>query len=229
MRSIIDPPAYVVQVKAPVRYQYEQKIETDWTSVLNRKFPSGRICFVESDDDELYSAVSVSPYHEQFSSQIEDGIKDIVYAFINKNYMPISSCEGHDWSWDTTFVKLAVTSLDEARYIGDYFSAIPYVNVHYCEQSANNEFYVENGITRLRPLDPARYDAKLEAEGINRLYFRNHDNYCFLNINLFEYKEHPFWSSIFQRYVMRYKKSKNLTSVKQQVLTAISNLPTYEK
>lgn len=229
MRFIIDPPAHVIQIKAPARYQYEQKIQTDWTTVLNRKFPNGRICFVDSDDDELYTAISVSPYHEQFSTQIEDGIKDIVYAFIDKNYMPISSCEGHDWSWDTTFVKIAVTSEDEARRIGSYFSNIPYVSIDYYDRSANNEFYVENGITRVRLLNPERYNAKSEAESINRLYFRKYDNYYFLNINLFKYEEQPFWSSILQRYIMRYKKSKKLNLVKQQVLAVINSLPTYEK
>jgi hypothetical protein len=231
MRSIIDPPAYVVTVPTRAKYQYQQEknVNGDWTKLLNRKHPNGRICVVDSDDDDLYTAVSVSPYHELFSSQIEDGIKDIVYAFINKNYMPISSCEGHDWSWDTTFVRLAVTSMQEADVLGAYFASIPFVTVHSYVQSANNEFYVENGVTKVRPLDPARYNAKSEATTINRLYFRNHSDYCFLNINLFEYKEEPFWSSIVQRYIMRYKKLKYLNSIKIQLLTAIENLPLYEK
>jgi hypothetical protein len=231
MKSIMDPPAYIVTVPARARHQYQQEhnVNGDWTKLLNRKHPSGRICVCDSDDDELNTAVSVRPYHELFSSQIEDGIKDIVYAFVNKNYMPVSSCEGHDWAWDSTFVKLAVTSMQEADELAAYFTSIPYVTVDIYEQSANTEFYVENGVTKARPLDPNRYDAKSEADTINRLYFRHHNNYCFLNINLFEYKAEPFWSSILQRYIMRYKKAKYLNSTKQQILKAIENLPIYEK
>lgn len=231
MRFIIDPPAHII--KAPIRaryhYQQEQNAASDWTTILNRKHPSGRICLVESEDDDLYAAISVSPYHELFDTQIEDGIKDIVYALIDKNYMPISSCEGHDWSWDNAFVKLAVVSMEEAHKLGEYFSSIPFITVNCYEKSANNEFYEEDGVTKVRPLNPTKYDAKSEVNSINRLYFRNHNNYCFLDINLFEYTNTPFWSSFVRRYITRYKKSKHLKSVKLQLLTAIENLPFYEK
>jgi hypothetical protein len=231
MRFIIDPPAHIIKAPTKARYKYQQElnVKTDWTTILNRKHPSGRICLVDSDDDDLYTAISISPYHELFDTQIEDGIKDIVYAFINKNYMPISSCEGHDWSWDSTFVKLAVTSMQEARTLGAYFASIPYVTVYYYEKSANNEFYEEDGVIKVRVLDPTKYDAKSEADSINRLYFRSHTNYCFLHITLFEYTYTPFWSSLIRRYIMRYNKSKHLKSVKLQLLKAIQNLPFHEK
>jgi hypothetical protein len=230
---MINLPAYFAT--APTRaehkykYQQEQNVDGDWTKLLNRRYPNGRICAFYSDDDDLYTAVSISPYHEQFNSQIEDGIKDIVNALIDKNYMTISSCEGHDWSWDNPFVRIAVTSIEESRALGEYFLSIPFVTVNSFEQSANNEFYVENGVTKVRPLDATRYDSKSEAATINRLYFRSHDNYCFLDIKLFEYKEEPFWISLIHRYITRYKKSKYLNSVKLQLLKAIENLPVYEK
>lgn len=56
----------------------------------NTRHPNGQIRVIGRTN------VIVSPYDDQFYSQIEDGIIDAVRILVDKGYLPISSCIGHN-------------------------------------------------------------------------------------------------------------------------------------
>lgn len=222
------------EIKAEVKYQHEVPSDIDdknRSNVLNRKFPSGRICYIDSDDDNIYTAVSVSPFHPQFDTQIEDGIKDIVYAFLSKNYMPLSSCEGHDFSWDNTYIKLAVKSEEDAELLQDAFSSVPFVKTYIHDKSANVKIYKDTyGRWVAGKMDELEYNAFLEVKSLNELFLRNYSKYYFITITIFEYEESLIpLVGFFKRLYTRYKKKRLLNKVKAQFLEIIQTLPYYEK
>lgn len=227
-------PQSAYEIKAEVKHPYEihSRAETNkLETVLNRKFPSGRICYIESEDDSVYTAVSVSPFHPQFDTQVEDGTKDVVYAFLNKNYMTLSSCEGHDCSWDHTYVKLVVSSKEDADFLQTAFSNIPFVKTYIHDKSANVTIYKDTkGRWAARKMDELEYNSSLETKSLNELFLRNHSEYYFITIIMFEYKDSliPFFN-IIKRLYTRYKKKRLFNNVKYQVLEVIKNLPYYAK
>ena len=66
--------------------------------VNNTLHKNGRI-YMKIDDNGNLFANSVSPYSEQFLSNIEEKIKPLVTALHNKRYLTYSSCEGHGLSY----------------------------------------------------------------------------------------------------------------------------------
>jgi len=225
-------PQSAYEIKAEIKHQYEvpsRSEETNWSNVLNRKFPSGRICYIESDDDDIYTAVSVSPFHPKFDTQVEDGIKDIVYAFLEKNYMPLSSCEGHDFSWDSTYVKLAVATEEDAEFLEKTFSTIPFVKSYIHDKSANVKLYKDsNSKWVARRIDGLEYSAFQEAKSINELFLRNYPKYYFITLVMFEYDDTPI-VGFFKRWYTRYKKKYLFNKVKIQFLETVKSLPQYLK
>ena len=60
----------------------------------NKLFPDGRV-YGGYDSEGRYYAVTVSPYYEEFLTQIETGIKPLVLALKEKGFFTCSSCYGH--------------------------------------------------------------------------------------------------------------------------------------
>ena len=67
---------------------------------LNYKDCDGRIYAYKKGNN--YFSKTISPYHPKFLEQIEEGIKDIVFSFLNKNYIVLGSCEGHSNSFNSS-------------------------------------------------------------------------------------------------------------------------------
>ena len=67
------------------RYKHASEV------LLNSVHEDGRIYHSK----EPYVAITISPFHKSFRSQIEDGIWAIVNCLNKKGYYTLSSCEGH--------------------------------------------------------------------------------------------------------------------------------------
>jgi hypothetical protein len=184
---------------------------------LNRRQSNGRINAAGVYGD-YYVAVSVSPFHPAFYTQIEKGISNIVYALLDKNYLTVSSCEGH--GDNPPYVKLALADKADVDDILNQFVDIPYITYKVTDSSANTEIFLDNGVSKARPLDPAKFSKHAETDSINKLFFRNHTSYCFLDIIFYEHK--PAWWN----FILKYYKTIHIKHIKQQVADVI-NSPTF--
>jgi hypothetical protein len=188
---------------------------------LNYKHKDGRIYASRSEDAENYVAVTVSPFHSKFDSQIENGIKDLVYAFLEKNYIVMSSCEGHNSLLNFPFVKLALSDPLDRDYLIDQLKNIPYISFVKSDKSANVELYVENNIVKFKKLDKDNYNYMEEADAINKLYFRNHNRYYFLDICFFKY-DYAWWN-IISKLILNHNRLKYFKNIQKDTISLIKS------
>jgi hypothetical protein len=137
-------------------------------------------------------AVSVSPINDNFRSQIEDGVWDIVNSLIQKNYFTLSSCEGHYFEGSIRFI-IAIPNLEFAEQIKKLFSSLKYVTAEIRETSANINIDLSDPkkpkFSRMKVED---FGFEEEAEDINNMYMRSYKRYWFLRVYM--YKNGIFWS-----------------------------------
>jgi hypothetical protein len=203
------------------KYQqfYQQTVPvTHIDNTLNYKHKDGRI-YASKHGDKNYVAVTVSPFHPKFDSQIEDGIKDLVYAFVEKNYIVMSSCQGHDDLLSFAFVKIALANTVDREYLIEQLKDIPYISFVKSNKSANVELYINNNSVKVRKLDEEAYGYKEEADAINKLYFRNHSRYYFLEIQFFKY--HGTWWKIINKLILKHKRLKYFKKIQQEIVSLI--------
>jgi len=202
MRDLLITSSYQIQVEYNNKYIQEQKYLIDQkkliseNEVLNYKHKDGRIYASDSDKGgDLYLAVSVSPYHPKFEEQVEDGIKDMVFAFLNKNYMTVSSCEGHYKNFNSSNVVLAFPYSEDRDIVVEKLKNIPFVTFEFLDRIANVESYKDkDGIMKIKRLKIENHSYEAEAESINKLFFKKYKRYYFLEIRFFKYKyEHIEW------------------------------------
>ena len=223
----LNPSAYVITaVPQAAFYQYRYVESFVDSTALNRKQSNGRIN-ANGVYGDYYTAVTVSPLHPSFYTQIEKGISSLVYALLAKNYLTISSCEGHGNS--PPFIRLALADKSDSELVASMFADIPYVTCRLNDNSANTEVYLEQGVSKVRPLDPAKFSKQAETDGINKLFLRNHTAYCFLDIIFYEYD--PSWKHIMSQIKTKCHKAVYLTRTKQQVVNIIKSdtFPVYYK
>ena len=229
MSNSLNPAAYsyVMSAKAQAGYHQYRYIESfENTSALNRKQTNGRIN-ADGVYGEYYTAVSVSPFHPSFYTQIEKGISGIVYALLDKNYLTVSSCEGHGDS--PPYVKIALADKSDIDTITNLLIAIPYITFRVSDTSANTEVFLEHGVSKVRPLDPSKFSKRGETDSINKLFLRNHTSYCFLDIIFYEHT--PAWWNIIQQLKLKYHRAFHLKHIKQQLVNIIKSetFPVYYK
>lgn len=137
----------------------------------NKRTRFGRVCL---SDDPGHGKV-VSPYDEDFWSNIEDGIKPAVEALYHRNYLTISSCQGHRW-----FLK-------------------PYVDVAFYNEESAEEFrralkFLEPDITTvIKPAtefnngsdgnNPKLFHTQT-INGLNIIFNRSYDNYIIVRVSV---------------------------------------------
>jgi|694.fasta_scaffold155294_2 hypothetical protein len=227
MSNSLNPAAYVISAKVQASYYQYRCVESfENTSALNRKQTNGRIN-ADRVFGEYYTAVSVSPFHPSFYTQIEKGISGIVYALLDKNYFTVSSCEGHGDSMP--YVKIALADKSDIDSITPLLINIPYVTFKISDTSANTEVFLENGISKVRPLDPSKFSKSGETDGINKLFFRKHTSYCFLDIMF--YADTPAWWNIIHQLKIKYHRAFYSKHIKQQMVDIIKSesFPVYNK
>jgi hypothetical protein len=217
----------VIEYRIKQEQQKKQEvIYQDYTKILlNYKHKNGRIYASTGSSDDNYIAVSVSPYHPKFDTQIEDGIKDIVISLIEKNYLTLSSCEGHDDGWNSMMVKLAFVDEEDRDKFIDHFKHIKNLSFKLDSKASNVRLFFQNQKLKMERTEPI--EDERQTNGINDLYFRKYKRYCFLDVYFFKYKDGIF--NFFSRYYTKYKKKKFLNQTKKEVLEVIRKIPQYEK
>jgi hypothetical protein len=212
-----------VKVTSAYKFQqFQQQAEPipHIDNTLNYKHKDGRI-YASLTDKENYAAVTVSPFHEEFDSQIEDGIKDLVYAFIEKNYIVMSSCQGHDGLLAFAFIKIALPDPLDREYLIEQLKDMPYISFVKSDKCANVELYVKNNSVKFRKLDLESYSYKEEADAINKLYLRNHNRHYFLDIQFFKYND--AWWKIISKLILSHKRKLYFKSTQQQLVNFVKS------
>jgi len=154
----------------------------------------GRI-YTKGDPIGYTISETVGPSHPDFSNLIEEGIKPVVYGFLRKGYMPISSCEGHKPT-DSTFIHVAMPMIDwvELMHKIKNFKGIRYTVTYedagsYME-SMHDEWkpeYNEIPKSRLKGLAMRKSMGDEQAsECINRLFGKGHKRYTVVKIEIFK-------------------------------------------
>ena len=153
----------------------------------NKLFPNGRIHASKEEDLDYsngYLALSVSPFDKNFDNEVEKGVLPHCHALIRKGYLPISSCEGHFTKKHHMpfYVMLAVGGKNKLDRIYDIINKtkhIPGISYKIKEQQAN---------VRGELLERVNYslDKAEEYAELNRLFMRNHLEYNYLWIGLFQ-------------------------------------------
>ena len=153
----------------------------------NKIFPNGRIHASKEQDLDYsngYLALSVSPFDNNFDNEVEKGVLPHCHALIRKGYLPISSCEGHFTKKHHMpfYIMLAVGGKNKLDRIYDIINKtkhIPGISYKIKEQQAN---------VRGELLERVNYslDKAEEYAELNRLFMRNHLEYNYLWIGLFQ-------------------------------------------
>lgn len=214
----------VEQVKVISTYKFQQFYQkaqpiTHIDNALNYKHKDGRIYASKPGED--YIAITVSPFHKEFDSQIEDGIKDLVHAFVEKNYIVMSSCQGHEGLLSFAFVKIAFADELDREYLIEQLKYTPHISFAKYDKCANVELYVKNNSVKFKKLDLENYSYKEEADAINKLYLRNHNRYYFLDIQFFKYND--AWWKIINKFILNYKRKKYFKTTQQKLVDLIKS------
>ena len=215
--NTLNPAAYVQRIKIITESNQQQITPSLLEQAALERSPNyrhrdGRI--YASNPSEPYFAVSVSPLNPEFENQIESGILPVVMALLQRNYLPISSCEGHGDS--RSFVRIVFGSDQSADEFINEFGTMEYVTLEKLQTSANIVQWWENGQPHWR----AKYNdeitnSNLEAQEINLLFKRNYVQVCYVDINLYDVNQ-KFWD-----FFKRQKMIKDIMSNKKQRLDCI--------
>lgn len=220
---MLDPAAYVKRVKIIAESSAQQLNDELLQRITlerlpNYRHPDGRI--YASRGREPYFAVSVSPLNPNFQDQIEPGILPVIDALLRKNYLPISSCEGHKDS--AAFVRIVFGSEDLADRFIQEFGAMEYVDLTKLYSSANVVQWWDRGKPRYRSRNEIdTSDRRLEIQDINFLYKRNYSDVCYVDISLYKMK-HSIWNFLKTHkiiYDMKRNKTRRIHKIADRILT----------
>lgn len=183
---------FVVEERNPSEEQpapTDGKAFTRWMAekVQNKRHESGRINF-HGVDHSSGPAHTVCPYVPHFLNNIEDGIKPLVLALVNKGYLTYSSCSGHQ-SFEPRYVGLAIPSEEFRERVVNLLSIrfklwqkMQLFKLIKLSTVANNKFQVnsKNAFTGVDRGEPTAD----EAEGFNTIFYRNYPLWLFLRIQI---------------------------------------------
>lgn len=210
-----------------VRHPFEQQrvihiSELVLKSAPNKLHKDGRIYF--EDEQGNYVAITVSPLHTDFATQVEQGVWPLVKAFVDKGYLTTSSCEGHDGS--DYFVKLVFNGRQSAEQFVEQLPKIAGLQTTIQDQSANVVRYIEHGTVKYRQAFPDENISKFEeVTFINMLFNRQYTDCCYVTIRIY-----PRLASFnpFKHIKYRKDKAKNLESSKELLVNYVTTeLPYY--
>lgn len=215
--NTLNPPAYIQRIKIAAESNQQQITQSLLEQATLERSPNylhrdGRI--YASSPSEPYFAVSVSPLNPEFNKQIEAGILPVVMALLQRNYLPISSCEGHGDS--RSFVRIVFGSDQSADEFIKEFGTMEYVTLRKIQTSANIVQWWENGQPHWRAQHQDEItNRNFESQDINLLYKRNYVSVCYVDLSLYDMNQ-SFWN-----FFKRQKIIKDIKSNKSQRLDYI--------
>lgn len=165
---------------------------------VNKLRSNGRIIF-GYDQNGLPVGTSVSPFIQEFHTQVEADIAPVVMALKDKGYFTVSSCGGHPLR---TLVTLCFPTREQRAEFAERIKAADLPTAHFEEADfffnvngevvKNGKRYIESNIDNDLSLD---YYRNQEAELLNLMFFRGYEEYVFLTIYLLD-DWHPLWHPI---------------------------------
>ena len=179
----------VYEARVAVQQYAEQQVEYETltrTRCPNLLHANGRI--YASKPNEPYVAVTVSPYHQNFRSQIEDAVWPAIEAFLNKGYLTVSCCGGHVDPWWEYYIILAVGTEEQAETLMLSLKTVNNTTLEMFSTSANVCQYFENNKVKFRPLDELEKTCRAEYKDLNILFNRNYSQYYYVKIK-FDYEK----------------------------------------
>jgi hypothetical protein len=179
--NTLAPSSYQIKVDvkayAEDRIDYEKAIKYRCPNFLHK---NGKI--YASKVGEPYVAVTVSPYHINFQSQIEEPVWPVIKGLVDKGYLPVSSCGGHTDPWWEYYFMIAVGTEEQVEEITNAFNNVPNTHIDVYHSVANVHQYYEHGKFKYRPLDELEGTNKDEYRDLNILLNRNYSNYFFIRV-----------------------------------------------
>jgi hypothetical protein len=220
---MLDPSVYVQRIKSIAgvtqkRLSIEALERVALERLPNYKHSDGRI--YASHKNQPYFAVSVSPLNPNFDQQIEPGILPVVNSLLIKNYLPVSSCEGHHDS--PSFVRIVFGSEQAADNFIQEFGVMDYVVLTKLYRSSNTVQSWDRGEFHYRfRFDTDTVDKNLEIQDINFLFRRNYQDICYVDIVLYQ-MTHSVWN-FYKTYKivndMKQNKHKRINNIAQKILS----------
>lgn len=176
--------------------------------LLNKLDEFGKI---QTPNSAVSSAYTVSPYHKDFRSQIEDGVWDYVNVALQKNYLTINSCEGH----------LLEDSLEITFAFYDYEKMDKFIK--YFKQPLIHMVVEDRFMNKFNGHEFEYIDKKEEIQALNKMFMMTNEDYKFVTVfanKEWDQKEnYPLYC--FKKIIInKYSKSKLYALLKQ--------LPNYE-
>lgn len=222
--DILVASSYEIQVD--VRAYTENKI--DYETAVKYRCPNflhsnGKI--YASKIGEPYVAVTVSPYHDKFESQIEKPVWPVIKGLIDKGYLPVSSCGGHTDPWWEYYFMVAVGTEEQVEQITKSFNSVPNTHIDVYQSIANVRQYYEQGKFKYRPLEELEGTKNGEYKDLNILLNRNYSNYFYIRVR-FNYESfalffNPF--NIFASHFFHKREIKEFEIWKNKLLNYIEN------
>lgn len=210
-----------------VSYAVEQRETIKVTDMVRNSAPNklqkdGRIYFRDEDGNPI--AITVSPLHEKFETQIEPGVWSLVKSLVDKGYLTVSSCEGHDGS--DFFVKIVFDGRASADEFVKALPTIPGLQIKIEDQSANVVRYLEHGQVKYRKVLPDENVSKHEeVKFINMLFYRNYVDCCYVSLYIYPTLK---TYNVFKQFQYYREKRKNFKTSKNALVTFIkTSLPDY--
>lgn len=218
--DVFSKPALIHQVEQRKQYQavvnYHQTIRN---YAPNFKHSNGKI--YASKPGDPYWVVTVSPYHPNFRTQIEPGVWPIVEQLINKNYLTVSSCEGHGTD-AKLIVSLVFEDTDAAQNFVNMCSHIPgwFYKIEANSRILHNKSNSGSSVISEKTTTTLTRNHE-EFNRYNILFFKNYKQYVYLDLILYKFPA-PRIQRFIYRYIFR-KPCKEFFVSKQLMLNFLKN------
>jgi hypothetical protein len=148
-------------------------------SKLNKIDKTGKIYNTNNNDVISYT---VSPFDNNFLSQIELYMQPIITELISKNYLPVSCCQGHgNYKRERAYFTVAFPNKESAEKYAKNFNKSFFSEV--IVSSLENWCQVEKEKIEKDPhIDHSDLGFKESVELYNKLFLRNYKEYYFVKV-----------------------------------------------
>jgi hypothetical protein len=218
----------------PSSYEYhvfeqqyvEQKI--DYDNIIRTRCPNylhknGKI--FASGPGDPYVAVTVSPYHENFRSQIEDLVWPAIESLLNKGYLTVSCCGGHKDPWWEYYIIIAVGTEDQLKSLVSNLEKVENTKIEIFSKMANVYQYFENDKIKYRKSDELERSLVEEYKDLNILFNRNYNQYHYIKLSFNHEKFKLFFNpfNLFSSHFFHKKEINNFQEWKTNLVNSINS------